>query len=438
MDMSRSLLKAGSAVVRPPGDRVLLPLAEAVSTLRRAADAGAPERVYGRAVRWLRSEVAAVSAADRLLVLGLVVCGELEVWLLGAGGASRGFTAAAVLLMTLPLAVRRRRPLLALGAALAGFTAIYATTDISSDDDAFVPWIVMLVAAYSAGALTQGGAAMAGAPCALAFPLVLAVTDPEGFSLSGLLFYSSIVLPPYLAGVAIARRRRRETALERHAAALDADREQATAAAVAGERARIARELHDVVAHGVSTIVVQAQGGGRMVRVEPGEAEAAFAAIERTGQQALTEMRRLLGMLRAADEGAALAPQPGVERLGQLIEGVREAGLPVDLQVRGAVTALPPGVDVSAYRIVQEALTNTIKHAGAAHARVQLRYEPGAIELEIRDNGAGNEPRDQNGGHGLIGMRERVSIYGGRLEAGSPSSGGYRIWARLPFEAAGR
>jgi signal transduction histidine kinase len=185
-------------------------------------------------------------------------------------------------------------------------------------------------------------------------------------------------------------------------------------------------------------MVVQAQGGARMVRVEPDEAEDAFVAIERTGRRALTEMRRLLGMLRAADERAALAPQPGVEQLSALVDGVRSAGLRVDLRVEGLVTPLPPGVDVSAYRIVQEALTNTLKHAGPAHAEVCVRYEPGAVELEVADDGAGNGTSRESGGQGLVGMRERVSIYGGRLEAGARPTGGYVVRARLPFEPAGR
>jgi len=193
-----------------------------------------------------------------------------------------------------------------------------------------------------------------------------------------------------------------------------------------------------VVAHAVSTMVVQAQGGHRMVRLEPQEAEEAFLAIEGTGRRALAEMRRLLGMLRAADEGAALAPQPGVEQLGDLIAGVRGAGLPVELHVEGPVAPLPPGVDVSAYRIVQEALTNTLNHAGPARAEVRVRYLAGAVEVEVSDDGTGNGAGGEAGGHGLVGMRERVSIYGGRLEAGARPTGGYLIRARLPFEPVGR
>ena len=366
-----------------------------------------------------------------LILAGL---GLAEVWLLGSGTAPPGLASSAVLLMTLPLAVRRRRPLVAVGAAVAGFAAVNETGDLSSDDDAYLPWIVMLIAAYTAGAYTRGREIIAGAVLTFAFPVVLVLTDRDGFSFGGLLFFTLIALPPYVAGVAIARRRGHERALERRADELEDERD----AAVAEERARIARELHDVVAHGVSVMVVQAQGGARMVRAEPDDAEQAFAAIERTGREALTEMRQLLGILRRADEPATLEPHLGVDRLGDLIADVRMAGLPVDLQVEGPAGALPPGVDVSAYRIVQEALTNTIKHAGPAHAHVRMRYLPGALELEISDDGAGRTPRAANGGHGLIGMRERVAVYGGRLEAGVQPSGGYVIRARLPFERVGR
>ena len=385
-------------------------------------------RVYGRFVRWLRVELAATSAADRLLAVVLAVVGELEVWLLGAGGASRGLTAAAVLVMTLPLAVRRRHPLLAIGSALAGFSAIYATTDISSDDDAFVAWVVMLVAVYTAGAYTRGRAAIAGALGALAFPLVLGVTDPDGFSASALVFFGSIALPPYVAGVAIARRRGREAVLERHATTLDAERERAAAAAVAEERARIARELHDVVAHGVSTIVVQAQGGARMVRIEPDEAEQAFVAIERTGRQALAEMRRLLGMLRAADHATALAPQPGVERLEELIEGVRGPAYRSNCRSRGrsprcraASTCRP----IASCRRRSQTRSSTRGPRG----RVRLRYLAGAVELEVSDDGAGNGDRGKARARADRDARTRRNLW-------RSAGGGRTTVRRLPHPRA--
>jgi signal transduction histidine kinase len=205
-----------------------------------------------------------------------------------------------------------------------------------------------------------------------------------------------------------------------------------TAEAIADERARIARELHDVVAHAISVIVLQARGGRRMLADAPDETRSALDAIERAGEQALAEMRRLLGMLREADERVALAPQPGLARLTDLADEVGAAGLPVDVRVEGDALELPPGVDVSAYRIVQEALTNALKHAGTARATVVVRYAGDAVELEVADDGAGNG-HGGGSGQGLVGLRERVAVYGGVLEAGAQPEGGYRVRARLPL-----
>ena len=250
-------------------------------------------------------------AADRVLAVGLAACAQVEVWLLGAGTAPRGLASAAGLLMTLPLAVRRRRPLPAVAAALIGFSVVLVATDVSSDDDTYIPWLVMLVAAYTAGRYAHGREVVPGAVLTLMFPARDRRHRSRWVQRREPLFFAFIAFPPYLAGVAIARRQGREAALERHVATLDAERERLAAEAVTEERARIARELHDVVAHGVSTIVVQAQGGARMVRIEPTEAEEAFVAIERTGRQALTEMRRLLGLLRAAMTARRSCPSRG-------------------------------------------------------------------------------------------------------------------------------
>jgi signal transduction histidine kinase len=171
-----------------------------------------------------------------------------------------------------------------------------------------------------------------------------------------------------------------------------------------------------------------------MVTIDPQEAIGAFATIESTGRQALAEMRRLLGLLRAPDEQIALAPQPSLTRLDELAASLRAAGLPVELAIEGDPAPLPAGVDLSAYRIVQEALTNALKHAGPARARVIVRYEHESVELEISDDGRGEDPA-ADGGHGLVGMRERVSLVGGDLEAGAASGGGYLVRARLPLNA---
>ena len=203
--------------------------------------------------------------------------------------------------------------------------------------------------------------------------------------------------------------------------------------AAAEERARIARELHDVVAHSVSVMVVQAQAADRVLEGDEPAARELLGSIETTGRQALSELRRLLGLLRRF-EAADLAPQPSLRHLDGLVAQVRDAGLPVELVVHGEPPPLPPGVDLSAYRIVQEGLTNALKHAGRAHARVVVRYTPGEIQLEVADDGAGNGV-GAAAGHGLAGMRERVAMYGGELESGPGATGGYVLRARLPVGA---
>jgi signal transduction histidine kinase len=232
--------------------------------------------------------------------------------------------------------------------------------------------------------------------------------------------------------------------------------------AVAEERARIARELHDVVAHSVSVMVVQAGAARRTLATSPAQATTALGQIESTGRQALVEMRRLLGLLRDGDhEDAALTPQPGLAHLESLAEAAREAGLPVEVEVEGEPRPLPAGIDLSAYRIVQEALTNSLKHAGPARARVRVCYGREALEVQVSDDGAGHSAPARDGaglamvrlrpggllevtspaapagggGNGLIGMRERVAMFGGSLEAGPRPGGGYRVAAHLPLDS---
>src|SRR5438445_124084 len=215
-----------------------------------------------------------------------------------------------------------------------------------------------------------------------------------------------------------------------------AERERATAAerATAEERARIARELHDVVAHSVSVMVVQASGVRRLLKDEQHREREALLSVEQIGRQALTEMRRMLGVMRSGEETpAALAPQPGLQHLDRLIAQVEEAGLPVTLRVEGDRPDISPGVDLSAYRIVQEGLTNALKHAKGARADVVVRYVESSVELEIADNGTA--PVGDGNGHGLVGMRERVALYGGTLEAGPREGGGFVLRAELPVEA---
>ena len=238
----------------------------------------------------------------------------------------------------------------------------------------------------------------------------------------------------WLAGRVV--RSRAELTAELHEAAQVAheQREADAARAVAEERRRIAREMHDVLAHSVSTMVIQAGGARRILARDPQRAIEAAALIERTGREALSEMRHLLGVLHAGDEAAALAPQPTLHELGALIERSRAAGLPVELHVTGELGELPAGVDLAAYRVVQEALTNALKHGGG-HAEVRVDRGGDELLLTVSDHGDGTpRPRAESGGHGLVGMRERVRVIGGDLRAGPRPGGGFEVEARLPLQ----
>jgi signal transduction histidine kinase len=203
---------------------------------------------------------------------------------------------------------------------------------------------------------------------------------------------------------------------------------------VAAERARIARELHDVVAHNVSVMVVQADGAGYALDPDPERARQALAAISATGRQALAEMRHLLGVLRSGDEQADLAPVPGIDQIRDLLEQTRAAGRTVSFTLEGAVRPLPDGVGLAAYRVVQEALTNVRKHGGiGASVCVALRYSERELGVQVTDDGHGQGAADDGAGHGLTGMRERVGIYGGTVDAGPRPAGGYRVSVTLPL-----
>jgi len=323
------------------------------------------------------------------------------------------------------LVVRRRRPVVPL---LAGLAVIELdNTVLKGLAEAGVFLVGFIVALYSAGRWARGPwLAACGALVLAAIPLAaIEPGQPVGFG--DVAFFLVFFGAPLAAGRIFRRR-------SEHERVLVDEHETRTAQAIADERARIARELHDVVAHAISVIVLQARGGRRMLAERPDETRGALDAIERAGEQALAEMRRLLGMLRAADERAALAPQPGLDRLGELAAEVAAAGLPVEIRVEGAPVELPPGVDVSAYRIVQEALTNALKHAGPARATVVVRYGGDAVELEVVDDGAGTGPGGGSG-HGLVGIRERVGVYGGELESGARPEGGFGLRVRLPLPA---
>jgi signal transduction histidine kinase len=246
---------------------------------------------------------------------------------------------------------------------------------------------------------------------------------------ANLAFFSGLA---WLIALVLSSRARRVTAAEDRAERLQREREDSTRVAVAEERARIARELHDVVAHSVSVMTVQAGAARLLLSTDPRRASEPLLAVEETGRQALAEMRRLLGILRQDGAGPVLEPQPGLADLPALAATVREAGLPVTLTVAGDARPLPAGVELAAYRITQEALTNTLKHAGSARADVTVRYEQDAVVLEICDDGRATGGAGP--GHGIVGMKERAALYGGSAQAGPAPGGGYSVRARLPVD----
>jgi len=363
------------------------------------------------------------SSADSLLPFVLSGLAVLEILLIHDGYDRRLFVPLA-LLLPLTLIRRRRWPLAVLATNIVAWVVIDLNSPINEDPLALA--ITLAIVIYSVGAHTRGRQVIPGALLVATFSLTGTIADANEGTVSDFLgnavFFFTIFGGLWLAGRAIRQRRLRERELI-------VERDEGARAAVAGERARIARELHDVVAHAISVIVLQARGARH---AEQRERDEALRAIETTGAQALGEMRRLLHMLRADDESVALAPQPSLAHLELLVSQVRDAGMPVDLRIDGERRDLPPGVDVSAYRIVQEALTNALKHAGPARASVLVRYEPEALELEIADTGAGSG-NSSGGGHGLAGMRERVAIFGGRLDTGPDARGGFSVRARLPL-----
>jgi signal transduction histidine kinase len=234
------------------------------------------------------------------------------------------------------------------------------------------------------------------------------------------------------------RRRLRVSQLEGETQRLRHDRDNAARAAIAEERARIARELHDVVAHSVSLMTVQAGAARHTLDPLDTEMHEALESIETAGRQALVELRRLLGVLRRSDEEPLLAPVPGLGRLDALVEQMRDAGLPATVRINGTPAPLPPGVDLAAYRIVQEALTNALKHGRPQTADVIVTYRRHELELTVLDDGRSANPGSNGCGHGLIGMQERVSLYGGALEAGPRDEGGFAVHARLPLDWSDR
>ena len=340
------------------------------------------------------------------------------------------------LVVTGALAWRRSWPVWVVVAQLA---ALILQTALGGDllSNPFAPFFSLLVGFYSVGAFAPDP--WSGRALGFGVLGVLLVNVIGGHNRIDDYAFPLIVLmgAPWLAGRAAhawAERARELTRLNRK---LQAEQDQRALLAVSNERARIARELHDVVAHSISVMVVQSEGAKRMMERDPKRAQHALENVEATGRSALAEMRRLLGVLRKDDEDARLAPQPGTAALDVLIDRAHEAGLDVDVALEGEKRALPAGVDVSVYRIIQEALTNVLKHAGPVHADVVVRYLRDEVEVEVFDSGPANgfvppAADPDNPRHGILGMEERVKMYGGKVEVG-PSNGGFRVWARIPL-----
>jgi signal transduction histidine kinase len=362
-------------------------------------------------------------------VLAVSFCIELVSW----PDADLAGAIPAALLATLPLAMRRTQPLLTFLLTFGGIfiTGLFAP---GIDDGGITFLAVFFIALYSLGAHARGRE-LAVAYLVIVVAIVeFTVNDGDPFQPGDILFATLVVGGPWAGGLALRLRRDSEVSLHERNLALHDQQEALTRAAVATERARISRELHDVVSHAISVTVLQARGARATLGRDEEAVRRALDAIEHTNTQALGDMRRLLAVLRDTEEPSSTAPLPSLAGIGTLLEDVRGAGLSVELHEEGSRRDVPPGVDLSAYRIVQEALTNVLKHAGPAQAVVHLEYGEDALRISVVDNGT--TVADGNGsgvGHGLIGIGERVAVVGGEVTAAPRPEGGFEVAARLPY-----
>ena len=328
-------------------------------------------------------------------------------------------------LSVVPLAARRYRPLLVFGVTLGAAVALELLEGTFQAQGS-------IVALYTIAAHSGRSAARWAAVTTVGAIGVMAWNEPRSELIAGVALVA-VYAAAWALGDNVRTRRAHLRGLEEKAERLERERIENVRRATAEEQARIARELHDVLAHSVSVMVVQAAAAGDVFDANPERAREALASVEATGRAALAELRRLLGNVRDGD--ASYAPQPGLAGLDALAEHVRAAGVEVDVQVEGAPAPLAAGLDLAAYRIVQEALTNTLKHAGATRAAVTVRHRDSQVELEVVDDGVG-AAGDEGTGHGIIGMRERATLYGGELRAEPRPGGGFRVFATLPFDEA--
>jgi signal transduction histidine kinase len=398
---------------------------------------------------WLRGHPVLVDAVLALFLAGLGLS------TLGIRYLPPLTTAVFVVAMALPAALRRRYPLGAFAVVLVvgGFQVLVLRRPIVTDLSVVV--LLYTLAAYRSRALSVLGlvSCLVGSAVAIVRWGPAPIFDSPYTLGEVIAAFCGPALTAWLLGDLTQWRRGYYQALEERAARLERDRDAQAQIAAAAERARIARELHDVVAHNVSVMVVQADGAGYALDSAPEQVRSALDAIARTGRSALAEMRSLLGVLRAADDSAAeFAPQPGIEQVTGLLEHARAAGLPVSFAVQGVPRGLPAGQALAAYRIVQESLTNARKHGGAAAtASVTLRFHEDRLVINVTDDGRDRDsgqagpsrgralrPPADGLGHGLVGMRERAEAYGGTMVAGPRDRGGWRVSATLPLAATAR
>jgi signal transduction histidine kinase len=364
---------------------------------------------------------------DGVFVAVLFVIAELSAFLSQNVQGPRALNALLLGAISLTFLWRRSYPMVAVCSVLGGLT--FSQLVLTPPPDLFVAVVMLAAVSYGAGAHLEGRRGLFGLALAVATVTTLAaVFDP-----SDILFpVAFFCVAPWLVGrtlrnhTVLARELAEKAEQAAHARAEDERR------AIAAERSRIARELHDVLAHSLSVMVVQSAAARRVVERDPQRAAEAAELVRETGREALVELRHLFGPVRRG-EGEALSGPPSILRVEELAGRARAAGLDVKLEIEGAPVDLPAGVDLTAYRLVQEALTNTLKHAGKAHATVTITYEPNEVVISVEDDGGAAEGAlDESGGHGLLGMRERVALYGGVLQAGSRDSAGFAVRARLP------
>jgi signal transduction histidine kinase len=349
----------------------------------------------------------------------------------GAPSTALWFALPAVAVMILPLFARRRFPFAGPAAYWLGAAAL------SFVDGVLVPFMVALfpvglASAFLLGNLRSSRQAWTGLAVVLG-NITTVVFNIPGHATPELIFIPIDFGIAWAAGFALRERAEKAEAAEIRATQAEREREAAARVAVAEERTRIARELHDIVAHAMSVMVLQVGAVRHKLPQTLEEDSEALRRVEQAGRTALVEMRRLLGAMRHDGDGLELAPQPGLDGLDSLLENVGRAGLPVRLHVDGDRSPVPRAIDLSAYRIIQEGLTNSLKHARASHADVTVRYRPDELEVEVVDDGAGATTSDGLG-HGLVGIRERVKIYGGEMNAGTAPAGGFILSARLPLD----